>query len=95
METEVHEGTIVETLNMCALWAARLTSDIPKAFVDAFPKGVTAKTATGLVRCAYFACLQSAMSKSTSTLNSALPLIPTLMRTIENCVKQASQVRHN
>jgi hypothetical protein len=91
-ETEVHEATLVEAANHCSLWAAKLSSDIPAEFVAWFPKGITAKSATSPARCAYFVCLQSAMSKSTSTLASATPLIPVLMRTIDNCVKQASQV---
>ena len=53
-----------------------------------FPKGIPAKTLTSSVHCSYFTCLHSALSKS----SAALPLIPTLLRTMENCTKQASQV---
>lgn len=92
LETESHEGTLVEALDMCGLWMAKLSGEIPPEFVTWFPKGITAKTATSSVRCSYFTCLQSALSKSSSALPSALPLIPTLMRTMDNCAKQASQV---
>lgn len=92
LETESHEGTLVEALDTCGQWMAKLSGDVPPEFVAWFPKGITAKTATSSVRCAYFTCLQSALSKSTAALPSALPLIPTLMRTMDNCAKQASQV---
>ena len=91
-ETESHEGTLVEALDMCGLWMAKMSGEIPPEFVAWFPKGITAKTATSSVRCSYFTCLQSALSKSSAALPSALPLIPTLMRTMDNCAKQASQV---
>ena len=92
LETESHEGTLVEALDTCGQWMAKLSGDVPPEFVAWFPKGITAKTATSSVRCAYFTCLQSDLSKSTAALPSALPLIPTLMRTMDNCAKQASQV---
>ena len=92
LETESHEGTLVEALEMCGLWMAKLSGEIPPEFVAWFPKGITAKTSTSSVRCSYFTCLQSALSKSSAALPSALPLIPTLLRTTENCAKQASQV---
>ena len=92
LEAESHEGTLAEALDACAAWMARLGGDIPPEFVAWFPKGITAKSATSSVRCAYFTCLQAALSRSSSALPSALPLVPTLMRTMDNCAKQASQV---
>ncbi len=90
LETEVHEGTLVECLSMLSQWSSRMSSDIPPKFVEWLPKAVAAKASTSPVRSAYFMCLFKAL-KGSGTLTSALPLIPTLLKAVENAAKQPSQ----
>ena len=70
---------------------AKVTGDIPETFLTWFSKGITAKSSTSNIRSAYFTTLCTALENST-TLPSALKLIPTMMRTVENCTKQAAQI---
>ena len=91
LESEVHEGTMLSALESCSLWMAKLTGGVTTRFLDFFPKGMSAKAATSNVRAGYLTCLGSALEIS-GNLNSALKLIPVLMKTIENSSKQSGQV---
>ena len=91
LETEVHEGTLLTCLEQCSLWMAKLIGGIPEPFLSWFPKGITAKSSTSNIRSSYFTTLGSALDNGTN-LSSAVKLIPTMMRTVENCTKQAAQI---
>ncbi len=91
LETEVHEGTLIECLSMLAQWSTKLSKEFPKRFVDLLPKSVSAKSGTCPVRCAYYSCLFEGLRSSSNTLSSALPLIPTLLKSVESASKQPSQ----
>eukprot|EP00092_Neocalanus_flemingeri_P021121 GFUD01022885.1.p1 GENE.GFUD01022885.1~~GFUD01022885.1.p1 ORF type:complete len:401 (-),score=126.99 GFUD01022885.1:264-1466(-) len=90
LEVEAHEGTLVTALEMLANWAAKYSNQIPEQFISWFPKGMALKTTTSGVRSAYLVCL--ACSLHTNTLSSAVPLIPSLSKVVDNAVKQSAQV---
>ena len=56
----VHEGTLVHTLSMLALWCAKFTSTVPKKLIDWFQKGMTLKQSTSSVRNGYIQCMLAA-----------------------------------
>ena len=39
LETESHEGTLVEALDMCDLWMAKLSQEIPQSSWRGSPRG--------------------------------------------------------
>jgi len=90
LETEAHEGTLVTALEMLASWAAKFSNEIPAKLIAWFPKGMALKTTTSAVRCGYLLCLASALHSN--TLASAAPLAPSLMKVVDNAVKQPGQV---
>jgi hypothetical protein len=91
LKTEVHEGTLVIALTNLEKWALKVTSEIPSEFIEWLPKGIALKTATSTVKCAYFSCLSAAMKSSTS-MQSSVSLIPTLMSAVTTSVKQPTQI---
>lgn len=92
METEVHEGTLLEALETLSQWSARITTEIPQVFLDWLPKGIALKTSSSPVRSAYLLCLLSCLREQSNTSEGAKKLIPTLTKVMDNSIKQSSQV---
>ena len=91
LETEVHEGTLLATLDALNNWVERYRDgQIPVALIEWIPKGLALKSSTSSVRQAYLQCIQVAITSAGCAV-SCLPLIPTLQKIVENCTKQASQ----
>ena len=92
LEIEVHEGTLLVTLGSLSSWAEKYRDgNVPKALLDWIPKGLVLKSSTSSVRQAYLQCIQSAIDAA-ACAPSCLQLTPTLLKIVENCIKQSSQM---
>ncbi|XP_011149210.1 eIF-2-alpha kinase activator GCN1 [Harpegnathos saltator] len=86
LETEVHEKTLIHALEMMALWSKKFSSNVPKSVVDAFKKGMAAKTSTAAVRTAYIK-----LFFSTPATSYAGVIAPTLAQAISRAMQQCAQ----
>lgn len=86
LETEVHEKTLIHALEMMTLWSKKLTSSVPKLVVDAFKKGMAAKTSTAAVRTAYIKLFFSISATSYSGV-----IAPILAQAITRATQQCAQ----
>ncbi|XP_024940665.1 eIF-2-alpha kinase activator GCN1 isoform X2 [Cephus cinctus] len=86
LETEVHEKTLIHALEMMSLWCKKFANDIPKSVIDAFKKGMAAKTSTAGVRTAYIKLL----SWTPITSHSAM-IAPILTQAITRATTQSAQ----
>ena len=92
LETEVHEGTLLVTLRGLGAWTERYRGEnVPKALLEWIPKGLALKSSTSSVRQAYLQCIQSAIDIA-GCAPSCLVLTPTLIKIVDNCIKQSSQI---
>ncbi|XP_033627513.1 eIF-2-alpha kinase activator GCN1-like [Asterias rubens] len=90
LQQEVHEGTLVHTLSMLALWCAKFTSTVPKKLIDWFQKGMTLKQSTSSVRNGYIQCMLAAFKGD--TLLQALTMLPLLKQSVERAQSQSTLV---
>lgn len=86
LDTEVHEKTLIHALEMMSLWCEKFTNDAPKIIIDAFKKGMNAKTSTILVRTAYIKLLFSLSITSYATI-----ITPILTQAITRATQQSAQ----
>ncbi|CAL7933790.1 unnamed protein product [Xylocopa violacea] len=86
LETEVHEKTLIHALEMMALWSNKFANNVPKCVIDAFKKGMTAKTSTAAVRTAYIKLFFSAPVASYSGI-----ITPLLIQAITRAMQQSAQ----
>ena len=89
LESEVHEGTLNQTLAALSIWTARFTAAVPKSLMEAFKKGSTLKTATAAVRTSYIRCMSASLHGE--SLTQGAELIPTLLKSVEKAVTQPTQ----
>ncbi|XP_034188694.1 lethal (3) 80Fj [Osmia lignaria lignaria] len=89
LETEVHEKTLIYALEMMALWSNKFTNNVPKSVIDAFKKGMTAKTSTASVRTAYIRLFFSTPVASYSGIITPL-LVQAITRAIQQCAQPAA-----
>lgn len=90
LESEVHEGTLIMALENLSMWAAKFGRDIPQKFIEWIPKGMALKSSTAGVRSAYLQCLYGALVSSASFDQKLIR--PVLVKALENCIRQPSQV---
>lgn len=90
LETESHEGTLVQALSALTIWSTKFTTDIPQKLLDFLPKGMTLKTSTTSVRAAYVRCMLSCLTSSNAC--KAASIIPHLLATIDKALGQSTQV---
>lgn len=86
LETEVHEKTLIHALEMMALWTNKFANNVPKCVIDAFKKGMTAKTSTAIVRTAYIKLFFSASVASYSET-----ITPLLLQSLTRAIQQSAQ----
>ncbi|KAM0733122.1 Stalled ribosome sensor GCN1 [Formica fusca] len=86
LETEVHEKTLIQALEMMALWSKKFSSTLPKIVVDAFKKGMAAKTSTAAVRTAYIKLFFSTPATPYSTVIAPI-LAQAITRTMQQCAQ--------
>lgn len=86
LETEVHEKTLIHALEMMALWTNKFANNVPKCVIDAFKKGMTAKTSTAIVRTAYIKLFFSAPVASYSEA-----ITPLLLQSLTRAIQQSAQ----
>ncbi|ROT65240.1 Translational activator GCN1 [Penaeus vannamei] len=91
LETESHEGSLVQGLSALTAWAGKFNTDIPPKLIEFFPKGMGLKTSTTSVRAAYIRCLLACVTPSSAF--KAATLIPKLMACIDKALGQSTQVR--
>ncbi|KAK7073636.1 eIF-2-alpha kinase activator GCN1 [Halocaridina rubra] len=90
LETESHEGSLVQALSALAAWSSKFTTDIPQKLLDFIPKGMTLKTSTTVVRAAYVRCLLSCVTSSNA--HKAAALIPCLLTSVDRALSQSTQI---
>ncbi|KAG0719257.1 eIF-2-alpha kinase activator GCN1 [Chionoecetes opilio] len=90
LETESHEGTLLQALTALSAWTAKFTNDIPQKLIDFVPKGMTLKTSTASIRAAYVRCLQGCVTSSSA--HKATPVITHLITSIEKALNQITQI---
>ncbi|GAB1604654.1 hypothetical protein Ahia01_000746900 [Argonauta hians] len=88
---EVHEGTLVCTLNVLSSWCRRLHTTVPAPLIECFKKGVTLKTSTSAVRNAYICCMATAFHGD--RLCDSPKVLPQLHQAVERALHQPSQVQ--
>lgn len=71
LETEVHEKTLVQALEMMSKWGARLNK-IPDTLIQWFHKGMALKTSTTAVRTAYIDCMSKCLHGNNITQGFAV-----------------------
>lgn len=89
LETEVHEKTLIHALEMMALWSKKFSSNVPKIVVDAFKKGMAAKTSTAAVRTAYIKLFFSTSASSYSGVIAPI-LAQAITRAMQQCAQPAA-----
>ncbi|GAB1860935.1 Translational activator GCN1 [Camponotus japonicus] len=89
LETEVHEKTLIQALEMMALWSKKFSSTLPKIVVDAFKKGMAAKTSTAAVRTAYIKLFFSTPAAAYSAVIAPI-LAQAITRTMQQCTQPAA-----
>ncbi|XP_068244259.1 stalled ribosome sensor GCN1 [Palaemon carinicauda] len=90
LETESHEGSLIQALSALTAWSTKFTNDIPQKLLDFIPKGISLKTSTTAVRAAYVRCLQGCIT--TSNAHKAAALIPSLLTSVEKALTQSTQI---
>lgn len=90
LETESHEGTLIQALTALSAWTAKFTTDIPQKLIDFVPRGMTLKTSTAGIRSAYVRCLQGCITSSSA--HKAAPLINHLITSIDKALSQITQI---
>ena len=92
LETEVHEGTLLVALNSLGMWVEKFRDgNVPKSFLEWIPKGLALKSSTSPVRQAYLQCIQLAIDAA-GCAPACISLTPTLLKLVENCIKQSTQM---
>ena len=92
LENEVHEGTLLVALNALGMWVEKLRDgNVPKSFLEWIPKGLALKSSTSPVRQAYLQCIQISID-APGCAPSCITLTSTLLKLVENCMKQSSQM---
>ncbi|XP_011307361.1 translational activator GCN1 [Fopius arisanus] len=86
LDTEVHEKTSIHALEMLGLWCTKFTAEPPGILLEAFKKGVNAKSVTPGTRTAYFKILFHLPIVGTSST-----ITPILSQAITRAVQQAAQ----
>ncbi|KMQ96025.1 translational activator gcn1 [Lasius niger] len=89
LETEVHEKTLIQALEMMALWSKKFSSALPKIVVDAFKKGMAAKTSTAAVRTAYIKLFFSTPATPYSGIIAPI-LAQAITRAMQQCAQPAA-----
>ncbi|CAG5130064.1 unnamed protein product, partial [Candidula unifasciata] len=89
LQQEVHEGTLVHSLSMLALWCAKFYNEVPEKLLLWFQKGFGLKTSTSAVRNAYIRCMNTAFHGD--TLPQATHILPLLLQTLDKAEKQPGQ----
>ena len=90
LDSEVHEGTLIQALSALSLWTARYASVVPKSLMEMFKKGPSLKTATASVRTSYVRCMVASFHGE--SLPQGSELVPTLMKSVERASAQPTQV---
>ncbi|XP_071447058.1 stalled ribosome sensor GCN1 [Hetaerina americana] len=90
LQSEVHEGTLIQALDMFSLWCAKFSNDVPNNVLEWFKKGPTLKTSTVAVRTSYIQCM--AVSFSGNTLYQGAEFFPQLQKVVEKAFAQPTQV---
>ncbi|KAJ4427091.1 hypothetical protein ANN_24706 [Periplaneta americana] len=90
LESEVHEKTLIQALEMLSLWCAKFSNEVPKKIMEWLKKGPGLKTSTAAVRTAYIECMSACFHGN--TLAQGIELIPQLLKTIEKAVAQPAQI---
>ncbi|TRY72261.1 hypothetical protein TCAL_11937 [Tigriopus californicus] len=91
LETEVHDGTLIVTLENLALWLTRYPVEVPMPFFNWFPKGLELKSSTTGVRCSYLHTLSQGLQQQNSSASNVSALKPILMKVIKGAAKQPAQ----
>ncbi|XP_011647093.1 eIF-2-alpha kinase activator GCN1 [Pogonomyrmex barbatus] len=89
LETEVHEKTLIHALEMMALWSKKFSTTVSKIVVDAFKKGMAAKTSTAAVRTAYIKLFFSTPVASYSGVIAPI-LAQAITRAMQQCAQPAA-----
>ncbi|KAG7170707.1 eIF-2-alpha kinase activator GCN1-like 1 [Homarus americanus] len=90
LETESHEGTLVQALAALTAWSTKFTTDIPQKLLDFLPKGLMLKTSTTSVRAAYLRCMLGCVTPSNAF--KAACIIPHLLTGIDKALGQSTQI---
>lgn len=90
LSQEVHEGTLVSTLQVLKAWCSRFYTEVPEKLVQWFVKGMNLKSSTSVVRNAYIQCMSVAFQGD--TLQQARNVVPVLVQVLEKASNQSSQV---
>ncbi|XP_039292554.1 eIF-2-alpha kinase activator GCN1 [Nilaparvata lugens] len=90
LEIEVHEKTLIKSLEMLSLWCAKFTTQTPTRIINWLMKGIGLKTSTASVRTAYIECMSACLHGN--TLSQGVELVPLLIKSVEKAVSQPTQV---
>ncbi|RZF42658.1 hypothetical protein LSTR_LSTR001453 [Laodelphax striatellus] len=90
LEIEVHEKTLIKSLEMLSLWCAKFTTQTPTRIINWLMKGIGLKTSTASVRTAYIDCMSACFHGN--TLSQGVELVPLLIKSVEKAVSQPTQV---
>ncbi|XP_063983766.1 stalled ribosome sensor GCN1 [Diachasmimorpha longicaudata] len=85
LDTEVHEKTLIHALEMLSLWCEKFKAAPPQV-LEAFKKGINAKSSTSGTRIAYFKLLFHLPMVATSAT-----IAPILSQAITRAVQQSAQ----
>ncbi|KAF7989110.1 hypothetical protein HCN44_007420 [Aphidius gifuensis] len=86
LDTELHEKTLIYSLEMMSLWTKKFNNQVPKNIIDSFKKGMTAKNSTPSIRTAYIKLL---FSISKPEVYSTI-ITPILSDTITKSLQQSA-----
>ncbi|XP_022916125.2 stalled ribosome sensor GCN1 [Onthophagus taurus] len=88
-ETEVNEKVLCCALDVLGLWCANYCGDNPKKLIDSIKSGMDNKNSTPTLRISYIKFM-TVLFKG-NKISHSLPLIPTLLKSIDRAVAQPAQ----
>ncbi|CAH1802155.1 unnamed protein product [Owenia fusiformis] len=89
LQQEVHEATLIHTIQMLSLWVCRFSTDLPKKLIEWFKTGLGLKSSTSGVRMAYIQCMNAAFQGD--CLIQAMDVLPVLLKTVDKASSQSTQ----
>nr|XP_018901965.1 PREDICTED: eIF-2-alpha kinase activator GCN1 [Bemisia tabaci] len=90
LQTEVHEKTLITTLQRMSPWCSNFKTFIPENISSVLLKGLENKSLAPALKIAYIECL--GVCYQGETLGLGLTLVPQLMKSVEKAAAQSSQV---
>ncbi|XP_040564950.1 LOW QUALITY PROTEIN: stalled ribosome sensor GCN1 [Lepeophtheirus salmonis] len=90
LETEVHEGVLIYTLDVISIWCDKCVNGISEKLISWLPKGLDLKTTTSSIRSAYLTVLYKIFKLE--NMEIASKSFNCLSKCLESCNKQLSQV---